>query len=267
MSSIAVLTQKIIVQSPSQRIEVVSATKGDKGDKGDTGDIGPGVPAGGLTGQVLRKLSDDDFDTEWVYPYIIGETKWFNSLACLEPGFVVENGAEVSRTTFAELFDLIGTLHGPGNGTTTFNIPNSIDKFTQGKAEGGGSGGYTDIPIITHGHTASTGNDTPDHSHATNISHGHSRGGASTGSGLGGRNHAWYNVGGSWGAGADGGAPGGWWQYPEVQAGGGTPGSGGRSAFHTHPVTVNNATGGVSGAGRNIPPWTGKVPAVYTGVI
>lgn len=36
--------------------------------KGDTGDPGPGVPDGGTTGQILRKKSDDDHDTEWGDP-------------------------------------------------------------------------------------------------------------------------------------------------------------------------------------------------------
>ena len=43
-------------------------SRGDKGDKGDTGDPGEGVAAGGLTGQVLAKKSDKDFDTEWIDP-------------------------------------------------------------------------------------------------------------------------------------------------------------------------------------------------------
>lgn len=33
--------------------------------KGTQGDPGQGVPAGGTTGQVLRKKSDDNYDTEW----------------------------------------------------------------------------------------------------------------------------------------------------------------------------------------------------------
>ena len=33
--------------------------------KGTQGDPGEGVPAGGTTGQVLKKKSDDDYDTEW----------------------------------------------------------------------------------------------------------------------------------------------------------------------------------------------------------
>lgn len=39
--------------------------KGDKGDKGNPGQDGIGVPSGGLTGQVLKKKSDNNYDTEW----------------------------------------------------------------------------------------------------------------------------------------------------------------------------------------------------------
>ena len=40
----------------------LEALKGPKGDKGDTGN---GVPSGGSTGQVLKKKSGTDYDTEW----------------------------------------------------------------------------------------------------------------------------------------------------------------------------------------------------------
>lgn len=39
-------------------------------------------------------------------------------------GWLECNGSAVSRTTYADLFSTIGTSHGSGNGTTTFNIPN-----------------------------------------------------------------------------------------------------------------------------------------------
>ena len=42
--------------------------KGDKGDigpKGDTGPAGPGVPPGGVAGQILTKKSGTDYDTQW----------------------------------------------------------------------------------------------------------------------------------------------------------------------------------------------------------
>lgn len=36
-----------------------------KGEKGDTGDKGEGIPAGGTTGQFLKKKSNANFAYEW----------------------------------------------------------------------------------------------------------------------------------------------------------------------------------------------------------
>lgn len=47
-------------------------------------------------------------------------------------GYLPCNGAAVSRTTYKALFDVIGTLYGTGDGSTTFNLPNLIDKFIEG---------------------------------------------------------------------------------------------------------------------------------------
>lgn len=44
----------------------IKGPKGDKGDAGPKGDTGEGVPSGGATGQVLKKKSNTDYDTEWV---------------------------------------------------------------------------------------------------------------------------------------------------------------------------------------------------------
>ena len=43
-------------------------------------------------------------------------------------GYLVCNGAAISRTTYAALFKVIGTTWGAGDGNTTFNIPNLIDR-------------------------------------------------------------------------------------------------------------------------------------------
>jgi len=40
-------------------------------------------------------------------------------------GYLLENGQAVSRTSYASLFGLIGTTYGTGDGSTTFNVPNS----------------------------------------------------------------------------------------------------------------------------------------------
>lgn len=39
-------------------------------------------------------------------------------------GWLFCDGSAISRTTYAELFAVIGTTYGSGDGTTTFNIPN-----------------------------------------------------------------------------------------------------------------------------------------------
>lgn len=56
------------------------------------------------------------------------------SLTTVVPaGWLACNGQEVSRETYADLFGVIGTIYGSGNGTTTFNLPNLQDKFLYGK--------------------------------------------------------------------------------------------------------------------------------------
>jgi hypothetical protein len=54
---------------PILRTELVTGAAGptgSQGQKGDTGNTGAGVVTGGLTGQVLAKKSNADYDTQWV---------------------------------------------------------------------------------------------------------------------------------------------------------------------------------------------------------
>lgn len=62
---------------------------------------------------------------------------WSSNNVTLPEGWLVCDGSAVSRTTYAELFDVIGTTYGVGDGTTTFNLPNYIDNFAQGSATAG----------------------------------------------------------------------------------------------------------------------------------
>lgn len=52
-------------------------------------------------------------------------------------GYLPCNGSAISRTTYADLFAVIGTLYGAGDGSTTFNLPNLTDKFIQGNNTAG----------------------------------------------------------------------------------------------------------------------------------
>jgi hypothetical protein len=47
-------------------------------------------------------------------------------------GYLKCNGAQISRTTYADLFDAIGTKYGVGDGTTTFELPDFRAGFMRG---------------------------------------------------------------------------------------------------------------------------------------
>ena len=46
--------------------------------------------------------------------------------------FIKANGDAVSRTTYADLFTVIGTTYGAGDGSTTFNVPDLRGEFMRG---------------------------------------------------------------------------------------------------------------------------------------
>ena len=94
-------------------------------------------------------------------------------------GWLLCDGTGVSRTTYADLFSVIGTTYGAGNGSTTFNLPNlkgrvpvgldSADTQFDALGETGGAKTHTlttaEMPV--HTHTQSS------HTH-TQSSHSHS---------------------------------------------------------------------------------------------
>ena len=47
-------------------------------------------------------------------------------------GYLKADGAAVGRQTYPELFETIGTTFGEGDGETTFNLPDLMDRFAQG---------------------------------------------------------------------------------------------------------------------------------------
>lgn len=47
-------------------------------------------------------------------------------------GWLICHGQAVSRTTYAKLFAAIGTTYGEGDGSTTFNVPSTVNKVIMG---------------------------------------------------------------------------------------------------------------------------------------
>lgn len=80
-------------------------------------------------------------------------------------GWLICNGQAVSRTTYADLFAVIGTTYGSGNGSTTFNVPELRGEFIRGLDLDRGIdedrelGSFQDQDVKAHTHTGSTSSD------------------------------------------------------------------------------------------------------------
>lgn len=81
-------------------------------------------------------------------------------------GYLICDGSAVSRATYSALYAVIGTTFGSGNGSSTFNLPNYVDRMPVGKGSGvastiGATGGSKDAVVPAHSHTISD----PGHNH------------------------------------------------------------------------------------------------------
>lgn len=70
-------------------------------------------------------------------------------------GWLIRNGAAVSRSSYADLFAIIGTKFGAGNGSTTFNLPDDRNLFDRGVPSGGTVGTYQADEFKSHTHNFS----------------------------------------------------------------------------------------------------------------
>lgn len=118
-----------------------------------------------------------------------GIIEWATNTA--PTGWILLQGQQVSRLTYKGLFDLWGTTFGAGDGSTTFNVPDSRGRVGVGKTAAGtgstiGSTGggvlgaghthtFTTASAGAHTHTGSTGSESshthsiPAHIHAITL--------------------------------------------------------------------------------------------------
>jgi len=62
------------------------------------------------------------------------EMTW--ATATVPTGWLEENGAAISRSTYSALFAVLGTTFGVGDGSSTFNLPDARGEFIRGWAHG-----------------------------------------------------------------------------------------------------------------------------------
>jgi microcystin-dependent protein len=166
---------------------------------------------------------------------ITGELKMWPT-ATAPVGYLLCNGDLVSRTTYADLFSVIGTTYGAGDNTSTFALPNFLDKMPIGAGaiySANTTGGSANSVVVSHTHTASSAVTDPGHLHTIPEN---------------------YETG-------------------TIQAGSGTSGAGNRKL---NDRTNNNTTGitvgttvnsaGVSGTNANLPPYIGIHFIIRTGL-
>ena len=80
--------------------------------------------------------------------------------AAAPDGYLLCNGAAVSRSTYADLFAVISTTYGSGDGSTTFNVPQLQGKMPQGYDGNtynlAGTGGANTVTVAVTNNQAAT---------------------------------------------------------------------------------------------------------------
>ena len=113
--------------------------------------------------------------------------------ASVPSGYLDCDGAAVSRTTYADLFAVIGTTYGSGDGSTTFNVPDIKDRCCRGGSNNLGvtAGANSQQASITAANTSLSSSTIPSHTHSG------APGGGSDGIGVGNFNTSMRHTG-SW---------------------------------------------------------------------
>lgn len=104
-----------------------------------------------VTGQNLNFVTAPPSGTDNIYATVEGAAQeivsQFNpgmymafAASAAPTGWLLCDGSAVSRTTYANLFAVIGVSYGSGNGTTTFNLPDLRGRTIFGMDNMGGSG-------------------------------------------------------------------------------------------------------------------------------
>lgn len=134
---------------------------------------GTGLAAPGTSGNVLTSTGSAWASSVPTYVPTGGLLMW--ATASAPTGYLLCNGATISRTTYSALFAVVGTTFGVGDGSTTFGLPDFRDRFPVGAGttySANASGGSADSIAVSHTHTATSVVTDPGHTHSIQYNYG-----------------------------------------------------------------------------------------------
>lgn len=109
---------------------------------------------------------------------LAGEVRmWAGSIATVPAGWLPCDGSAVSRAQYPRLFAAIGTIHGAGDGSTTFNLPDWRDRSPMGARQDDAGAAKTNVSgalTLSGGESthALTEAEMPSHAHTLKDSNG-----------------------------------------------------------------------------------------------
>jgi microcystin-dependent protein len=189
---------------------------------------GTGLISSGTSGNVLTSDGSGWVSSAPNYVPTGGMMMW--GTASAPTGYLLCNGAAVSRSTYSALFAVLGTAYGSGDGSTTFNVPDFRDRFPVGAGttySANSTGGSANAITVSHTHTFTSDG---------GGSHSHDVGASYIGSGI---------------------ASNGGYITPT-----GTGATTSTAPTHTHTGTTDSA--GSSGTNANLPPYLGAYFIIKT---
>lgn len=89
---------------------------------------------------IFKAVGTGSAATAWVNTMFTPGDLKCSAIGAAPTGWLLCNGAAVSRTTYAFLYNAIGTAYGAGDGTTTFNVPDLRGRLPLGAGTGTASG-------------------------------------------------------------------------------------------------------------------------------
>ncbi len=130
-------------------------TSGEKGDPGAPGSSGSAGAPGPQGPPGMNSANGGDAPAGVLVAY--GGSTAPN-------GWLLADGSAVSRANYAGLFVAIGIAYGPGDGVSTFNVPDLRQRFPLGKAVAG-TGAVLGATGGTVDHNSAHAHDVPGHRH------------------------------------------------------------------------------------------------------